>query len=104
MKACPYCNTGIDIRKLDHPGLFANYRVCPECGGLFTVDTDTKYRQAIFIVIALISLVYTLQLYFCGSEWLVPSLASYVVLGLLMVWGNRKVYFVPFTKGKPNQG
>ena len=68
--------------------------------GEFTVDTDTKYRQATFIVIAVISLVFTILLYYGDSKWLIPSLVSYVVLSLLIYWGNKKVFFVPYQKGK----
>ena len=100
MQTCPHCITEIDIRELDYQGLFKNYRICPHCGGSFTVDRDTKYRQAIFIFIALISLTFTVFLYFIGTEWLAPSLVSYVVLGILIYWGNSKVFFVPYEKEK----
>ncbi len=99
MQRCPHCSTEIQIRKLPHPGLLQNYRVCPGCGGRFTVDSDTKYRQAVFIVVAMISLVFTLLLYFDDPAWLSPALASYVVLGLLLYWGNKKVFFVPCNNG-----
>lgn len=76
--------------------MFKNFRLCPECGGKFTVDADTKYRQAAFIVIALISLAFTLMLYFGDTEWLIPALVSYVVLGALIYWGNKKVFFIAY--------
>lgn len=88
------------IRELPHQGLFKGYRICPECGGSFTVDTDTKYRQAIFIVIALISLAFTILLYVSDMEWLIPALVSYVALALLIYWGNKKVFLVPYEKGQ----
>jgi len=86
------------MRELSHPGLFDNYRVCPECDGLFTVDRDTKYRQAVALFIVLISLVFTLLLYFDSSVWLFPAVASYLALGLFVFWGNSKVYLVPYKK------
>ena len=98
MQTCPHCRTEINIRDLRHEGLFKSYRICPTCEGSFTVDTDTKYRQAIFIFVALISLIFTIFLYFGGTEWLVASLVSYVVLGILIYWGNCKVFFVPYEK------
>ena len=100
MQTCPHCRAEINIKDLRHQGLFKSYMVCPICGGSFTVDPDTKYRQAIFIFVALISLTFTLFLYFSGTEWLVPSLVSYVVLGILIYWGNCKVFFVPCKKGE----
>jgi len=98
MQRCPHCKSEIRLKELPHQGFFNSFRLCPSCGGSFTVDTSTKYRQAIFIFIALISLAFTMLLYFQGSEWLVPSLASYVVLGLLIYWGNRMVFLVPYGK------
>ena len=98
MHTCPHCNVEIRVRELPHPGLFKNFRLCPDCEGSFTVDTDTKYRQVAFLVIAVTSLVFTLLLYYQGSRWLIPALVSYVVVGLLIYWGNKKVVFVPYSK------
>jgi transposase-like protein len=96
MPICPHCSLDICVRELPYQGLFKSFRICPNCGESFTVDTDTKYRQAACIVIAVISLVFTLLLYYRDSKWLIPALVSYVVLGLLIYWGNKKVFFVPY--------
>ena len=98
--SCPYCNIDIVLRELPHQGLLANFRVCPECGGAFTVDPDTKIRQGLFIAVALLSLVFTVFLYLNSDGWLVPALCSYLALGLLIYWGNKKVYLVPRAPGK----
>jgi uncharacterized protein (DUF983 family) len=95
---CPHCSVEVIIRKLPYQGLLKSYRICPECGGSFTVDTDTKYRQAILIVILLISLALTIFLYVGGTEWLIPAMVSYVALGLLICWGNMKVFLVPYRR------
>jgi ribosomal protein S27AE len=100
MQTCPHCSTEIILRELPHQGLFENFRICPKCGGSFTADSDTKLRQAMFIIIALVSLAFTVFLYFGSGKWLVPALASYVVLGLLVFWGNRKMFLVPYKKGQ----
>jgi uncharacterized protein (DUF983 family) len=100
MQTCPHCSIKIRLKELPYQGLFNSFRICPNCGGEFTVDTDTKYRQAAFIVILLISLVLTILLYCGDSKWLIPALVSYVVLGLLIYWGNKKLFFVPYQKGK----
>jgi hypothetical protein len=97
---CPHCNIDIVLKELPHQGLLASFRVCPECGGAFTVDPDTKIRQGIFIFVALLSLVFTVFLYFEFSGWLVPSLSSYVALGLLIYRGNKKMYLVPWPPDK----
>jgi len=96
MPTCPHCNQEVRINELPHPGWFENYRVCPNCDEKFTVDTDTKYRQAALIVILLIVLVFTLLLYYWGPVWLIPAIVSYIVLGVLLYWGNKKLFLVPY--------
>jgi hypothetical protein len=98
MQICPHCSIEIRVKELRHPGFFKNFRICPGCGGRFTIDTDTKYRQAAFLVITVISLAFTILLYYGYSKWLIPALVSYVVLGLLIYWGNKKLFFVPYQK------
>jgi uncharacterized protein (DUF983 family) len=98
MPTCPHCKIEICIRKLPYQGFFVSFRICPNCGGSFAVDTDTKYRQAAMIVILVISCAFTILLYYRDSKWLIPALASYVVLVLLFYWGNKKLFFVPYQK------
>jgi uncharacterized protein (DUF983 family) len=99
MQTCPHCRIELRVRELRYQGLFKSFRICTNCGGSFTVDSKTKYRQAAFIVIAIISLVFTILLYYKDLKWLIPALVSYVVLGILIYWGNKKVFFVPYQKG-----
>jgi hypothetical protein len=96
MLACPYCDTEIRLRELNHPGLFKNYRICPNCHGKFTPDTTTKRRQVFLLVIAFISLVLTILLYTEGMKWLIYCLISYVIFGLLLYWGNKYIFLVPY--------
>jgi len=98
MKKCPHCCAEIMLKELPHQGFFVSYRICPKCDGFFTADTDTKYRQALLIVIMLISLVFTIFLYFGENEWLTPAIVSYVAFVLILYWGNKKIYFVPYKK------
>jgi hypothetical protein len=98
MQKCPYCKNAIRLKELPYQGYFNSYKICQSCGGRFTVDIGTKYRQAVFIFIALISLAFTMLLYFKGLEWLIPSLVSYIILGSLIYWGNKKLFLVPFGK------
>ena len=95
---CPQCKASVRMRELDHPGLFEDYRICPGCGGKFTPDSKTKYRQAVSIVAAIVSLVFTLLLYFDGTGWLIPASISYLVLGLMIYYGNKRIYLVPHGK------
>ncbi len=96
MLTCPHCSHEIRIKELPHQGYFKSFRICPNCEGRFTVDTDTKYRQAICIFLAIVSLAITMLLYFDGTRWLVSAIFSYVILGLIVYWGNKRLYFVPY--------
>ena len=98
MKTCPYCEAPIKINELPHPGLFASYRNCPECGGSFTVDEQTKKRQFIAIVLMVVMLLLTVLLYLYGKVWLVPAGISYFGVAVFTYWANRKLYFVEYTK------
>lgn len=99
MQTCPHCGAEIRIRELRYRGLFDSSRICPACDGCVTVDTGTKYRQALFILVLLIALLLTLLLYFLGAPWLVPALTSYAVAGFIFYRGNRRLFLVPCQKG-----
>lgn len=96
MKTCPHCAAEIRVNELPHPGLWKDYRVCPGCGGRFTTDPATKRRQAIFIVVAVVSLVLTILMYIGNTGWLVPALMSYLFLGVWIYRGNKQLFFVPY--------
>jgi len=96
MKNCPYCNNEIRIRELHHQGFFQSFRICPHCGGRFTVDIETRYRQAYCLLFAVIALVFTMLLYYRSPKWLIPALVSYVIVGLIIYRGDKRLFFVPF--------
>jgi hypothetical protein len=100
MLTCPHCQTPIRLGELPHQGLFKSHRVCPDCAGSFIVDRKTRQRQAAFIVVALVSLVLTVLLTRGDTAWLLPAVTSYVILGVLIYWGNRQVYLVPYEKDR----
>ena len=101
---CPHCDSAVVMRELPHQGLFASHRLCPHCGKPFTVDRDTKRRQAVCLVVALVSLVFTLLLYFDNGGWLIPALISYAVLAILIYHGNRRVVLVPWRGRQKGDG
>ncbi len=98
MLSCPHCGSDIDFAKLDHPSIFANFRQCPVCSQPFTVDSKTRLRQALAIIVAIVALIYTILMYFQGTAWLFHSLASYVILALLVWFGNKRVRLVPYRR------
>ncbi len=100
MFECPHCKQVIEGKDLRDQFSFKRYRTCPSCTQQFTVDVSTKYRQAIGILIALISLALTLSLIYQGTDWLIPTIISYIILGLFIYWGNKRVIFVPYKKDR----
>lgn len=100
MSKCPHCKHKIDGKYLlDHFSL-KPCTVCPSCKCLFTVDRSTKYRQAIAVIIALVSLVLTLGLFTTGTILFIPAAVSYIVLGFYIYWANKLVVFIPYEKGR----
>jgi predicted RNA-binding Zn-ribbon protein involved in translation (DUF1610 family) len=95
--ACPHCNDAIVMRELRHQGLFACHRLCPHCGKAFSVDRDTRRRQAVCLVVALFSLLFSVLLYAGFDAWLLPALLSYAVLAILIYRGNQRVRLVALT-------
>lgn len=57
-----------------------------------------------FIVVALISLAFTLFLYFVGTQWLFPALVSYGFLAGLVYRGNKHVTLVPYESETGSRG
>lgn len=96
---CPHCGAAVDLVRIPHQGLFRSERKCPQCGGFFEVDGETKRRQAWLISLVVVSLVLTLLLYFQGMVWLFPACMSYVLIGGLIIHANRKVRLVPWDPG-----
>ena len=104
MPSCPHCNKSVDLRTIKHQGMLAPHRICPTCNHPFEVDPKTKRRQAAFIVLALLSLVLTALMYADVRKWLPFAVPSYLLLGALVYYGNRRVYFVKSERaiGKSN--
>ncbi|MFW1676188.1 hypothetical protein ACFVYJ_00200 [Pontibacter sp. JAM-7] len=99
MLSCPHCHCHIILRDLPHQGFWRSDRRCPNCGEHFRVDAKTRHLQAWFIGVALVSLLLTVLLYFRGgTDCLLVTLISYLLLAGLIGWGNRKVYLVPLKK------
>lgn len=54
-----------------------------------------------FLIIAVVSLGFTAMLQFDGNDWLLPALASYLVMAFALYRGTKNVFFVPYDKDKP---
>lgn len=103
MLTCPHCGGSVDLRALKHQGMFTSHRICPTCNGAFEVDPKTKRRQAGFIVLAIVSLILTILMYFAFRQWALFAIPSYLLLGALIYFANRKVYLVKYERitGEP---
>jgi hypothetical protein len=104
MLSCPHCEDAIDLRTLRHQGLFTSHRICPTCEAAFDVDPQTKKRQAAFILLAIISLILTIFMYFDFRQWAPFAIPSYLILGVLIYFANRKVYLVRYEPTKSESG
>ncbi|MDH3691244.1 MAG: hypothetical protein OEU36_17510 [Gammaproteobacteria bacterium] len=77
---------------------FHSYRVCPRCEARFAVDPSTKRKQAIAMVLALVSLYVTIRLMIDGANWLVLACLSYGVLAAYIYFANSRVVVVPYVE------
>lgn len=95
MLKCPSCSNTISGRDFAHRSSFKPYRLCPFCDTRITVDSRTKRRQFIALMIGLVALVTTIgaALY---EVWLAASLTSCAVLGAYIWWANRYVQLVNY--------
>ena len=100
MLRCPHCNAEICLQQLPYQGLFANFRICAHCAGGFTVDPETRRRQAVFLIVTLIATVITLLLYIRGTVWLIPALVIYVVWGMIFYRANKLMFLVTYQKNQ----
>lgn len=102
MLPCPHCKNPVDLRRLEHQGVLASHRVCPHCKESFEVDPKTRRRQTAFIVLATVSLVLTVLMYFDFHRWAVFAVPTYVILGALIYLANKRVYLVKYDPGPSN--
>jgi hypothetical protein len=100
MLTCPHCHSEIHLRELPYQGFFESFRECPNCGGNFIADPDTKRRQAILLVLLFLLLAMSLLLYFRGTTWLIPTIVIFAILGFIFYRGNKLMFLVPYQKGQ----
>lgn len=98
MLACPHCNTTIVLRELKHEGFFATHRICPNCNQPFDLDSSTKHRQKLVLAALVLSLTLTVFAYLYGGHWILLAVASYVLIGGLLIYGTRRMYLVNFAR------
>jgi len=98
MSECPQCNKTITGKELRNSFSSKPYRLCPHCSQPFCVDGATKRRKVVALVLAVVSLALTSCLHFLGNNWLIPSIASCIILGVFIYLANKRVIFVPYEK------
>lgn len=98
MAKCPDCYeeiNGKDLRK--QPSLRA-YRECPFCQCRFIVDPATKQKQLVAILIGLVLLFVTVNWYFQGGFWLLPTVVISAILFMYIYKANKKVVFKKYNE------
>lgn len=96
MPECSRCKQVIEGKDLQDQVSFKRCRSCPSCAHPFTVDVSTKYRRVIGLLIAIISLALIFGLFYGGTDWLIPTIISYIILALFIYRSNMRVVFVPY--------
>jgi hypothetical protein len=95
---CPGCDVEVSGKALALQPQFRRYRICPHCETRFTVDHATKRRQAVAIVLALVSLYLTVRLIMDGVDWLILACLSYGVLAAYIYFANPRIVAVPYVE------
>jgi hypothetical protein len=72
------------------------YRVCPDCGGKYTADADSRRRQWPIAVLSLAALVLTVLAGsgYAGLVW--PALASHVALWGYIAFAIARLRYVRY--------
>ena len=96
MPSCPSCRSDISGQEIAQRLTLKPYRLCPNCRQRFTVDSRTKRRQLIALILAVSSLIFTIGWCFVDQPWIVPSITSYIVLVGHIYRSSRLVEFVNF--------
>lgn len=93
---CPACGSDMRGRSLLSQYSFRPYRVCPDCGSKYTVDSTTKKRQFVILALALSAFALTAAVYFRGVTWLAPLVLAHIVFWIYLGYVISKITYVPY--------
>lgn len=93
---CPVCGSDMRGRSLLSYYSLKPYRVCPDCNGKYTTDSNTKKRQIPIIVLTLIALGCAIAISVKGFIWLLPTIISNIILWVYVGYVVSKVSYVKY--------
>lgn len=93
---CPVCSSDMRSRSLLSHYSLKPYRVCPDCQARYTADSKSKRRQVLIAILALVALGLTAAVRFEGLGWLLPAVASYIVLWVYVGYALSKIVYVRY--------
>ena len=73
------------------------YRVCPDCNAKYTTDPKTRKRQIPIVILALTVLGLTFAVHMKGFVWLLPAVASHIILWVYVGYALSNVVYVQYS-------
>jgi hypothetical protein len=83
-------------RSLLSTGSLKPYLVCPDCNAKYQSDAKTRRRQIPIALLALAALVLTTVAGRQGGFWILPAVASHILLWVYIGHTVTRVIYVPY--------
>ena len=93
---CPVCGSDMRINRLLPKIDLRSYKVCPDCQSKYTVDADTKRREWVLLVFAVITFASAAAGFIVGFPWGFVSLFSGTGLLLYVGYAISKMSYVSY--------
>lgn len=93
---CPVCGSDMRSRSLLSQLSLKPYRVCPDCNAKYVSDPKTRKRQAPIIILAMIAFGLTAAVGLKGSGWLLPAVASHIIMWAYIGYTISHVKYVKY--------
>lgn len=93
---CPMCGSDMRSRNLLPRFSLKPYRVCPDCNAKYAPDSKTRKRQVPVVILALIALGLTAAVGLKGFGWLLPAVASHIILWIYIGYAISHVTYVEY--------
>ena len=95
---CPVCGSDMRSRSLFSHYSLKPYQVCPDCGAKYTTDSKTRRRQVPIFILAMIMLGMTAVVGIKGFAWLLPAIASHIILWVYVGYAVSRIKYVQYHK------
>ena len=72
------------------------YPVCPDSKSKYTIDPKTRKRQVPIIILVLVTMGLTFAVGLKGSAWLLPTVASHIILWIYIGYALSMVTYIKY--------